>query len=388
MLNDDIVSAISVIYAGAALAATLAMVSRQSIQIAYMMLGIVLGPFGLAMVSDQSSIEGIGHVGMIFLLFLAGLHLDPNSLLSMLKRAVTVTLGSSFLFAAVGFLVCFLFGFSITDAFIVGAAMMFSSTLLGLKLLPNNLLHRHHIGEIMISVLIIQDLLAIASILVIKNTVVGSFTTGHMLKLVLALPSLLIYAFYIEEYFLSKLFYWFEGVREYLFVLSVGWCLSLSLIASWLGMSHEIGAFIAGVTIASGSIATYLAECFNPVRDFFLVLFFFSVGANLNMAELSSVIGPVLILSAVVVVFKPLVYWWLMKKTDKESDSWESGVRLGQASEFSLILSQIASGSKVMSGSAVTLVQAVVMVSFVISSYWVTKRFETPTKLNTLMMDD
>ena len=86
----------------------------------------------------------------------------------------------------------------------------------------------------------------------------------QLIMLVLAIPFLLAYGFLLERYFISKLFNVFESVREYLFILSVGWCLSLSELASVLNLSREVGAFIAGVTIASGSVSTYLAECLSP----------------------------------------------------------------------------------------------------------------------------
>ena len=271
---------------------------------------------------------------------------------------------------------------------IVGASMMFSSTLVGLKLLPNDMLHQQHIGEMLISILIIQDIIAIASMMFIQNIGYVDMSYFEMIRVALALPLTLVGAFILEYYLLSKLFRLFSHVREYLFVLSLGWCLALSEVASWLGMTHEIGAFIAGVTIATGSIATYLAECFNPIRDFFLVLFFFSIGANLNVGLLVQIKWSILLLSGVAVFLKPLIYQGMISLSGNYSVSWELGVRLGQASEFSLILANLAIGANLMSETASVLVQAVVMVSFFVSSYWVSKRFETPSKIESMEDED
>ena len=110
------------------------------------------------------------------------------------------------------------------DCALVGAAMMFSSTLLGLKLLPNSLLHGQHIGEVIISILLIQDLIAILTLIVLQTSGHESLSTTHLVKVFLSVPLLAMYAFFIERFFLSKLFNMFESVREYLFITSVGWC--------------------------------------------------------------------------------------------------------------------------------------------------------------------
>ena len=380
MLNDELITSLSWIYAGAALVATVALFSRQSVIVAYILLGVLFGPYGLKIVQNPEISSEIGHVGMIFLLFLAGLHLDPKNLLYTLSKAVSVTLATSSIFSVLCFLILYYgFGFSMQDSSIVGAAMMFSSTLIGLKLLPNDLLHGEPIGEVIISILLIQDLLAIIAMVVLNS--LGKEDIGHdqLIMLVLAIPFLLAYGFILERYFISKLFNVFESVREYLFILSVGWCLSLSELASVLNLSREVGAFIAGVTIASGSVSTYLAECLSPLRDFFLVLFFFSMGASLNLSLLYNVLLPTMALVVVMVVIKPMMYWLFLDRTMEDDPiGWEVGVRLGQASEFSILVGQIAYYAKLISAEASVLITAVVIASFVISTYWVSLSFVTP----------
>ncbi len=385
MLGESLVTSLSLIYGGAALVATMALFARQQLIIAYMFLGMAMGPYGMQMISDPDSVEQIGHAGMIFLLFLAGLHLDPKNLLQQLQKAVLVTVSTSFTFAVLSYLVVITFtSLSQMEAMVIGASMMFSSTLIGLKLLPTNMLHRQPIGELMISVLIIQDLLAIATMITLKTMGSVEVETNQILQLFLSIPILLLYAFFVERFFLARLFVMFESVREYLFILSVGWCLSVSEIANVLGLSHEIGAFIAGVAIASSSVSTYLAECLNPLRDFLLVLFFFSIGANLNVLELLNLGGPVVLLAATIMVSKPLLYWVMFGWSKEDAPiSWEAGVRLGQSSEFSILVSQIAVKFNVLSKVGAALIEATTMLTFMVSSYWVSRKFETPSSLKT-----
>lgn len=379
MAGNDLLTSISLIYAGAAFVATFALFSRQSLVISYILLGVLMGPYGFKVVSDDTMVQDIGHVGMIFLLFLAGLHLDPKNLASMLKKAVFVTLTTSFAFALIGYSVAWGAGFSMMDSALVGAAMMFSSTLLGLKLLPNSLLHGQHLGEVIISILLIQDLLAILTLIVLQTFGSETISTVHLFKVFLAVPFLCVYAFFVERFCLSKLFTMFESVREYLFITSVGWCLLVAQIATWIGLSHDIGAFIAGVAIATGSISSYLSECFSPLRDFFLVLFFFAIGANLNIWELPNIYMPVIILTAAILIAKPTLYWWsLLRSTEDGKTGWEVGVRLGQASEFSVLVAQVASQSHLISPQASGIIQATTILSFMVSSYWVTQSYRTP----------
>lgn len=388
MAGSDLLTSISLIYAGAAFVATFALFSRQSLVIAYILLGVIMGPYGFKVVSDDNLIQDIGHVGMIFLLFLAGLHLDPKNLATMLKKAVFVTLSTSLAFGAIGYTVAWWAGFSIVDSLLVGAAMMFSSTLLGLKLLPNSLLHGQHLGEVIISILLIQDLLAILTLIVLQTSGQETLSTAHLLKVFCSVPLLGLYAFLVERYLLSKLFTMFESVREYLFITSVGWCLLVAQIATWIGLSHDIGAFVAGVTIATGSVSSYLSECFSPLRDFFLVLFFFAIGASMNIWELPNIYVPVIVLTAAIIVAKPVLYWWsMLRSPDEEKIGWEVGVRLGQASEFSVLVAQVAAQSRLISPQASGIIQATTILTFMISSYWVTQAYKTPAML-TKPVDD
>jgi Kef-type K+ transport system membrane component KefB len=153
----------------------------------------------------------------------------------------------------------------------------------------------------------------------------------------------------------------------------------MSELASLVGLSHEVGAFIAGVSIATSSISLYIAESLKPVRDFFLVMFFFSVGASFNLNHLADIALPAIILAVVLLFLKPGVFYGLLKKVGEQSNtSFEIGVRLGQVSEFSLLVVYIAASSSIISDSASYLVQATAILSFLLSSYWIVMKYPTP----------
>lgn len=166
-MDQSILFSIFLIFTGAAVLATVALYARQSVIVAYILLGMAIGPSSLGLVGDVTLLQELSHVGIVFLLFLLGLNLHPQDLWNMFRKATVVTLISSLLFAVLGIMTGQLFGYSITESIVIGATMMFSSTIIGLKLLPSTVLHHQHTGEIIISVLLLQDLIAIVIMLVL-----------------------------------------------------------------------------------------------------------------------------------------------------------------------------------------------------------------------------
>jgi len=146
-----------------------------------------------------------------------------------------------------------------------------------------------------------------------------------------------------------------------------------------MGLSAEIGAFIAGVTLASSPIALFIAESLKPLRDFFLVLFFFSLGAGFDLGMIEEVLLPAVLLAAALMLAKPVVFRYLLQRTgESEQRSREVGYRLGQMSEFSLLLAVLAADLHVIGNQASYLIQLATLLTFLVSSYLVVLRFPTP----------
>ena len=380
------------IFTGAAVFASIALYTRQPLIIAYIALGACIGPYGLSLVTDLNLLSDIGHIGIIFLLFLLGLDMQPQALWATLRKSTVVALFSSAIFLAIGFGVAILFGFSSLDALIVGAAMMFSSTIIGIKLLPTTVLHHRHIGELMIGLLLLQDLLAIVVLMVLLGVANGgdTGTMGRDIALsLLSLPLLGGVTLLMVRFVLLPLIAKFDRFHEYIFLLAIGWCLGVAESAQLLGLSAEIGAFLAGISIATSPISQYIAVNLKPLRDFFLILFFFSVGARFDLALLNQVLFPALLLSALVLGLKPVVYRFLLQGvSEKRSLAWDLGFRLGQASEFSLLIAYVAVGSAVISQQASLLIQATTIITLLISSYIVVLNYPTPIAISDRLRRD
>lgn len=375
---DSAYFVIFLVFTGAALAATLALYARQAMIVAYIALGALLGPSGADWVPRSETISGLAEVGIVFLLFLLGLNLHPQKLFQMLREALDVTLISAAAFALLGGAVALGFGFGWHDIAVIAAASMFSSTIIGLKLLPATALHHRHTGEIIISVLLIQDLIAIVALLLLRGLGPGE-TVPEIGRSLLALPALMLAAWLAERYILVPLLQRFDGIQEYVFLLAIGWCLGAAQFAHILGLPREIGAFTAGVALASSPISRFIAESLRPLRDFFLVLFFFALGAEFDWPALRPVIVPAAALALLLLLAKPLAFHWLLRR-EGEADgvSWETGVRLGQISEFSLLLAASAAGSGFATSRGVLLLQAATIITFAVSTYLIVLRYPTP----------
>ena len=389
MHDDPIIFSIFLIFTGAAIFAAIALFARQSLLVAYILLGGLAGPWGFKLVNDPSTIQQIGHIGIIFLLFLLGLNLQPAQLVRMLREAVMVTVISSLAFGATGTLIGLGFGFSLYESLIIGSVMMFSSTIIGLKLLPTTALHHRHVGQVMISILLLQDIFAIAILMFLEGLSTTGVEWGRIGTFAIAVPLLVLVAFLFERYVLLPLMRRFDTIQEYVFLVAIGWCLGMAQLAETLGISYEIGAFIAGVSMATNPIARFIAESFKPLRDFFLIMFFFSLGAGFDIRILPEVFLPATLLATLMLVFKPLVFTKLLASSGESRGlSNEVGVRLGQVSEFSLLIAVLALNAGAIGLKASYLIQTTTLITFIVSSYLIMLRYPTPIAVSDRLRKD
>ncbi|EGV51211.1 cation:proton antiporter [Candidatus Endoriftia persephone] len=390
MQDDPILFTIFLVFSGAALLATVALFARQALLIAYILLGALFGPWGFGFVDDPAVVKEIADIGIIFLLFLLGLDLKPQELLNLLRKTTLVTLGSSLLFFVIGFSVAWLFGFSWVESLVVGGTMTFSSTIIGLKLLPTTVLHHQRTGEIIISILLLQDLLAIVMLLLLEGRGVDLASAGgRFILLLLALPVLILGSWLVARFLLVPLIRRFSQIKEYVFLLAIGWCLGMAELAGGVGLSREIGAFSAGVALATSPIALYIAESLRPLRDFFLILFFFSLGAGVNLEKLPDLLLPALLLATILMLVKPWAFRRLLERTGEDRErSGEIGWRLGQLSEFSLLIAVLALDLGQIGDRASYLIQLTTLFTFLVSTYLVVMRFYTPIAISDRLRRD
>ncbi|MEX0962994.1 MAG: cation:proton antiporter [Pseudohongiellaceae bacterium] len=386
MEQDSLLFSFFLIFSGAAALSTIALFFRQPLLVAYICVGALLGPYGLGYVSDASLLTDIAEFGIIFLLFLLGLDMQPKKLLSTLRKTFLVTLASSTVFVLLGYSCGLLFGFSQMESLVIGFSLIFSSTIIGIKLLPTTVLHQKHMGEIMVGILLMQDFIAIFLITYLDA---GGLQQADTIRVLIAFPLLLLFAYFATQYALIPLIARFDHFKEYIFLLAIGWCLGLSELGATLGLSAEIGAFIAGVALATSPISIYIADRLKPLRDFFLILFFFTLGAQFNLTLLPDIFVACAVIATAVLTIKPVVFHYLLKRfSERNRLAWDAGLRLGQISEFSLLIAFVATQSGVIGEAASLTIQGAAILTFLISSYIVVLFCPTPIAINPKLRRD
>jgi len=374
---EDTFIVMSAVVACSAVLAWLASQGRQPILMGYFVGGVLLGPACLGLVTSVELLHDMSHFGVMLLLFLAGLVLHPDRLRTFGGKAVAVTVAVFVVTWLPVFGLLRLWGLGSIEAAIGAVAFTFSSTILVVKLLPTTTLHQRRMGSICIAILIAQDLLAVIVLLFVGPEA----ATGHMQLLWLPIKAILLIALAVvgEQYVLRWMMRRADRYNEVLVMLCLGWCVGVALAGSFLGIPHEVGAFVAGVTIARGKIALILSEQLKPLRDFFLMFFFFVLGAGLEFAGLANVWAPALLIAALIVGTRPWLLAFLFRRLGEEPGfSRETGIRLGQASEFALVIAVAgAEGGRLSSGTS-QLVQLAAVLTMLASSYIVVLKCPTP----------
>ncbi len=389
-MGETVFIEISLIIIACAVLSWIALLLRQPIIIAYLAGGLLIGSSGLGWIKDTAFIDEISRIGVTLLLFLAGIVLHPRRLKELFRQTILLTLTNSILCGIVCTLFCRLWGFGLLESLFIGIPLIFSSTILVLKLIPTTALHHKRMGAYCIAILIAEDLLAIAILIFIGiHTAETQNTLLPWLLLPLKSVTLLALVFLIEQFLLRRIMTRCERFIETLTLLALGWCLGVAVCAEWLGLSCEIGAFIAGVALARSPAAYFLSEQLKPFRDFFLVFFFFVLGTRLDPAAAKEIALPALLLCLLMMALKYGCFRYLFQRVgESKAFAHETGTRLAQASEFSLIMVMVELRAGLLSETAFQLVQFVTIFSIVLSSYLVVSRFPSPLATNPKLKQD
>ena len=374
---EDIFAELCLIVSCSAALVWLCTLGRQPLIVAYLLCGVIAGP----QIKNTGLIDSISLIGVTLLLFLAGLVLHPDRLIRLFKSVTLVVLVISVVSWLMVFGVLQAFGFSQMDSTIAGLALMFSSTILVVKLLPTTALHQQHMGSLCIAILIAQDILAVIVMLFLRTSPEEWGLSGIVMLHVKAV-ALIAGAVMVEQWVLRKMMRRVDRYHEVLVMLCMGWCLGLSWLAHHIDLSYEIGAFVAGVVLARNPISRFLSGELKTMRDFFLMFFFFVLGARLDLFQAASIWIPVLVLTALILVSRPVLYRFMFKRVgEPDWFSKEAGIRLGQGSEFALIIAFVGIQSERINDELAQLIQMTAILTMIVSSYIVI--YTCPTPLGT-----
>lgn len=369
----DLLSAIGICTGAAALIAAVTWRFKQPLIIAYLLTGVIIGPnIGLRWISNQDSIQTVSEIGLILLLFVIGLEIDLRKMASggaavLLTGALQVPIC-----VALGF--AFFAVFGIRDApgnsalLYLAACMSLSSTLVVVKILNDKFELDTLPGRITLGVLVIQDLWAVAMLAVQPNVLnpnlvplLGSLWRGAVL---------VVLGFALAKYVLPYLFRTVAKAPELVLVSALGWCFFLAGAASLIGLSREMGALIAGVSLSTFPYTTDVVAKAVSIRDFFVTLFFVALGMqitipSLQVMELSLAASAFVVVSRVVVV--PILYALRLGLRT----SIVPAINLAQVSEFSIVIASLGVTMHQISQDVLTIVIVTFALTSVVSTYMI-----------------
>ena len=367
-MHGSLLGELSIIIGIALVLASIMKIFKQPLLIGYILAGIIAGPI-LGLVKNTDTLDGFSKIGIALLLFIVGLGLNPRVIKELGKVAFITGLIQVGFSVLLGTAIMLVLGKSIAVALVVGVALSFSSTIVGLKLLTDKKEQTRLYGRLAIGVLLAQDILATIALLVLSMQKDGFgfiSSTSLLLKGALIVGVL----FFISTRVLPKITYFVSSNTEYLFLMTIAWGLGIGYLFEFTGFSLEIGALIAGVSLASMPYAQEASARLRPVRDFFVVIFFIVMGANLQLGDVLSQLPLALVFSAIILVRNPLsIMLPLGVFGHTKRNSFKVGVLLAQVSEFSLIFIILAQQTGLVDGKVVSLITLIALITIAASCY-------------------
>lgn len=345
--------------------------TRQSLIVAYILSGVICGSWGFAILKEVSLLQELSHIGIAILLFLAGLELEPKRFFKQLSGLTLITLGSCIANILIVLSCSTLLGYTLLEGVWIGTTLMFSSTLLFIKLIPKVTEDQKKINSFCLSILIIEDIIAIIILMLValKN---GSIEEGWWQWLTLPISGIaaVILAFSFERFILRPLILAIpDRFEETKLLTALSWCLSIALLFKYAGFSVEIGAFLAGIIFSQNPLKKKIEKHFTFLRDFFLILFFVTLGAEIDLYLSIQLLLPTALISSVIILSKPYVLKYFFSFAEKNpSRLREESIRLGQSSEFGLLISLLAHKNGMISLEVAKLIQLVVIFTLILSS--------------------
>jgi len=370
----DIFTEMAVLLLLAAAVGALCMRLRQPLIVAFIAVGILAGPSVLGWVSANDEIDLLAKFGITLLLFVVGLKLDLHIIRTMGPVALATGLGQVIFTSVVGYLIAIALGMTPIAALYVAVALTFSSTIIIVKLLSDkrevDTLH----GRIALGFLIVQDLVVVL-VMIGLNALGESGETpvsyAALAVLVKGIAFILVVAL-ITRYVFPRLLHLLSRSQELLVLFGIAWAVSLAILGDSLGFSKEVGAFVAGVSLASTPYRDALGARLVSLRDFLLLFFFIDLGARLDLGLLGAQLGEALVFSLFVLIGNPLIVMIIMGTLGyRKRTGFLAGLTVAQISEFSLILGALGLSLGHINAETMGLITLVGLITISASTYMI-----------------
>jgi len=334
---EPIFFSIGIIIIIAAIGAYLARVLKQPLIPAYIIVGIILGPV-LGLITERSIIAALSEIGIAFLLFSVGLELNLKKLKDIGNVATVGALMHMGLLFGASYVAFKLFlNYDNLTSIYIGLILMFSSTLVIIKLLSDkNELDTLH-GRIIIGMLLMQDIVAIVALSMLNS--IGHFTLGPIILMFVKGVIIFLLGLFLAKLIFISVFKFAAKNDELLFILSIMAMFVFAIIYHYIGFSIVIGAFIAGLLLGSLPYNLEIIGQVKGLKDFFAVIFFVSIGLELIPVSISSILLPLGVMLGLTLIILPLLTLFLLALFGyKKRTAFLTSISLAQISEFSLII--------------------------------------------------
>lgn len=372
---NDVFFQIAVILFVASVVGFVAIKLKQPLIVGFIAVGIILGPSALGWVQANDQVDLLAKLGIAILLFIVGLKLDLHIIKMMGSVALATGIGQVAFTSLFGYLISLALGFSHTESLYIAVALTFSSTIIIVKLLSDKREVDSLAGRIAVGFLIVQDILVIIAMIAL-NALSGGDTNGNVESNVIQIfvygSLFLLLIGVLMRYVLTPLLDVLAQSKELLIVFSIAWAVSLGALGHYLGFSKEVGAFVAGVSLASTPYRDIIGAKLLSLRDFLLLFFFVDLGATLDLSIIGGQVVQAIILSLFVLVGNPLIVMIIMGVMGyRKRTSFLAGLTVAQISEFSLILAALGVSLGHISSQILGLVTLVGLITISASTYMI-----------------
>lgn len=356
--------------------ALIAKAIKQPIILAFIGTGIILGPVGLNVIQSRELIDVLSSFGIALLLYIVGIELDIKKFKALSWLTLLAGFGQILGTGFVGWLMAFMLGFSVIEAWFIAITLTLSSTIIVVKLLSEKRQLESLYGRITVSMLLLQDFAAILALLLLESFTDLSGQTIPWLALgALAGKTILIaaLAYVLAKFVFKRIFLLIGRSQELLFLWSIAWCVLFAAIAVLWDYPMAISVFFAGLAIGSLDYNYEIAARIRSLRDFFIVIFFTFLGSQLVLTLDSHLLISAVIFAGFVLIGNPIIVFVILRLLrHHERTAFYAGLTMAQISEFSFIIANRGLEQGFIDQALVSMIAVVGLITMVLSTYMIT----------------
>jgi Kef-type K+ transport system membrane component KefB len=386
-MNDgtNIIASVGLMILGAAMMMLLSRRLRIPSIVAYILTGLVLGPIGFNLLTfptghaaDHDTAVAISaELGIVLLLFLVGLELSLDNIRAVGKVAVAAGIGQVIFTAALGFGLALLLGFTTIEALFLATALTFSSTVVVVKLLDQKKQLHTLYGRIAVGIFLVQDLVVIIVLTFLTGlgdpeSATFASLAGGIGRSFLGMAIMLSIALVSSRFLLPRPMAWAASSAETSLIWSLGWCFAFVIGAEMLSLSPEIGAFLAGLSLAQLPVAHDLRRRLHPLMNFFIAIFFISLGVQMELQAATAHWLAAIVLALFVIIGNPFIFMLIITRAGySERTSFMTSVTVAQISEFSFIFAAVGLSAGLIDDSILSLITVIGLITIAVSAYMI-----------------